>query len=346
MKFLLLLLLIVPIRVNAFSTSATSAILLDQDTNRILYAENIHAVRSVASISKIMTAVVAIESGKLDEMVTIGQEIDISYGSNVYLKKGEQIKLLDLVYALMLRSGNDASLSIAKKVGGSVEGFVTLMNEKAKELGMKNTTFNNPNGLDEEKANYSTAYDMAILASYAMKNETYKLIVSTKKHIVKTNMNYYRWTNKNRLLFSYKYITGGKTGFTEIAKRTLVTTASKDGLNLVVVTLNDGNDFLDHKNLYEEAFNTYKKYKIIAKGDINIINTVYESLYLKEDFYYPLTKEEAENIVLKIKLEETKKDKAGTLNICLDDKSLYETNLYYRKQKTWFQKLIGWLNDK
>ena len=151
----------------------------------------------------------------------------------------------------MLRSGNDAALTIASYVGGNVDEFVKKMNEKAQEIGMKNTVFNNPSGLDQEKGNYSTAYDMAILTSYAMKNETYRKIVSTKSYKVKTNMNFYSWINKNKLLHTHKYSTGGKTGFTEIARRTLVTTASKDGVNLVAVTLNDGNDFNDHKNMFE-----------------------------------------------------------------------------------------------
>ena len=152
----------------------------------------------------------------------------------------------------MLRSGNDAALAIAKYVGGDVETFVKMLNEKAREIGMKNTTFNNPSGLDEKKGNMSTAYDMALLMSYAIKNDEFKKIVGTKKHTVKTNMNYYSWTNKNKLLFNYKYTTGGKTGFTEIARRTLVTSASKNNINLVAVTLNDGNDFYDHINMYEE----------------------------------------------------------------------------------------------
>ena len=338
----------IPMSANAFESSATSTILMDQDTNRIIYADNIHSVRSVASISKIMTAILAIESDKLDDLITVGNEIDSAYGSNIYLKKTEKIKLIDLVYGLMLRSGNDASLVIAKNVS---DDFIKLMNDKAKEIGMKNTTFNNPNGLDTPKSNYSTAYDMAILMSYAMKNETFKKIVATKKHRVKTNLNYYEWTNKNKLLFSYKYITGGKTGFTEIAKRTLVTSASKDNLNLIVVTLNDGNDFQDHKNLYEEAFNDYKKYRILKKGPIGILEDNYfedNTLYLKNNMYYPLTKIEAENIVLNCKLTKTKQEgEVGKISIKLDDQILYEQSIYYKKIKeSFFNKILRWLNGK
>ena len=153
-KLILLLLFLTPIKIFAIDTSASSSILMDLDSKRILYEENIHNIRSVASISKIMTAVVAIESGKLDDKVKIGNEIKKSYGSGIYIKEGEILTLRDLLYGLMLRSGNDAALAIASYVGGSVDKFVELMNKKAKELKMTNTTFNNPSGLDNDKGNY------------------------------------------------------------------------------------------------------------------------------------------------------------------------------------------------
>ena len=171
-----LIILLIPVNVSAYSSSATSTILMDTDNNRILYANNVHAVRSIASISKIMTCIVAIENSNIDDIVTVNDSIKGSYGSGIYITIGEELTLKDLLYGLMLRSGNDAALMIADYVGGSVENFVDLMNKKAKEIGMNNTTFNNPSGLDSDKGNYSTAYDMAILTSYAMKNEIYKEI--------------------------------------------------------------------------------------------------------------------------------------------------------------------------
>ena len=222
---LIAILLLFPLSVLGLESNGQCTILMDQDSGRILYAKDVNTVRSVASISKIMTAILAIESKKLDDIVEIGEEINGSYGSGIYIKVGEKMRLRDLVYGLMLRSGNDAALAIAHYVGGSVSKFVEMMNEKAKEIGMKNTTFSNPSGLDNEKGNYSTAYDMAILTKYAMQNEEYRKIVGTKKYVIKTNMNTYVWNNKNKLLSLYKYTTGGKTGFTEIAKRTLVSTA-------------------------------------------------------------------------------------------------------------------------
>ena len=289
MKKILILFLLIPFLVRAYSTSATSAILMDLDSGRIIYANNKDLVRSVASISKIMTAVVAIESDKLDEIVTVGSEIKSAYGSGIYIKEGEELTLRDLLYGLMLRSGNDAALSIATYVGGDVQAFVSMMNAKAKSIGMKNSTFNNPSGLDQEKGNYSSAYDMALLMKYAYQLKEFREIVSTKKYELKTNMNYYLWNNKNKLLYMYKYANGGKTGFTEKARRTLVTTASKNNTNLVAVTLNDGNDFLDHKALFEEAFGEYNSYQILNKDKVNIVGeTFYKNsyFYLKKEGEY------------------------------------------------------------
>lgn len=276
-----------------------------------------------------MTAILAIESNKLNEKVIIGDEIDNAYGSNLYLKKKEELTIEDLVYGLMLRSGNDASYSIAKNVYQNIPNFIKQMNLKAKQLKMNNTTFNNPNGLDEEKGNYSTAYDMALLTSYAMKNKTYKKIVKTKKYEVKTNMNTYIWKNKNKLL-NTNYITGGKTGYTKKAKRTLVSTSSKNKLNLVVVTLNDGNDWLDHKKLHEYIFNNYKSYQILKKGNIKVIdeyNSKYK-YYIKNSFSYPLTKKEKNNITLKFIIN--KKSKNGYVEVYLYEKLIHKENLYRR----------------
>ena len=338
-KILVLLLLLIPIKVGAIETSATSAILMDQDSNRILYAKDIHNVRSVASISKIMTAIVAIENGKLEKKITIGDEIDKAYGSGIYIKKGEKLTLENLLYGLMLRSGNDAALAIAHNVGGSVSKFVEMMNEMANKIGMKNTTFNNPSGLDEEDGNFSTTYDMALLTSYAMKNDVFKKIVGTKKYTLKTNKNTYVWHNKNKLLNMYQYATGGKTGFTKKARRTLVTTASKNNLNLVVVTLNDGTDFNDHQNLFEYGFDTYERSLILKKGYLEIEGENYyegKKLYIKKNVYYPLTKDEKSSISIDYQLIKKRVysngSKVGKAIISLGDKKVAETNIYIEKK--------------
>ncbi len=350
-------LIFIPFNIKAYDTSATSAILMDMDSKRIIYAKNIHEKRSIASISKIMTAVLAIESGKLNDVIVIGDEIEDAYGSGIYIKQQESIKLEDLLYGLMLRSGNDAALAIANYVGGNVDNFVELMNKKAKELGMNDSEFNNPSGLDEEKGNYSTAFDMALLTSYAMHNEKYREIVGTKRHKVSTDMNYYDWTNKNKLLLSYKYCTGGKTGFTEIAKRTLVTTASKNNLNLVVVTLNDGNDFVDHKNLFEETFANYQNYVLLKNGELSIPEEDYYAnykLYINNDISYPFSAEETNSIKIKYEIQKRKDykddDNIGEAIIYINDEEIRREPIYIKQQEnkkkvTFFTKIIDWIKN-
>lgn len=349
---LVLIVLILPIKVFAYSSSATSSIVMDTDNNRIIYGNNINKVRSIASITKIMTAIIAIESNKLNDVIIIGDEINKAYGSGIYITKDEELTLEDLLYGLMLRSGNDAALAIANYIGGTVDNFVLMMNNKAKEIGMKNTTFNNPSGLDDPKGNYSTVYDMALLSSYAMKNDVYRKIVSTKKYTLKTNKNYYIWYNKNKLLSLYKYTTGGKTGYTEVAKRTLVSTASKDGVNLTIVTLNDGNDFEDHKLLYEEAFKEYKNYEILKEGYIDIIDEDYYSnrkFYIKDNFNYILSDKEKDNILLYFELDKkityNTGDIVGTLTVRLNNKDIFKTNVYIevkKKKINVIDAILGW----
>lgn len=339
-KLLFLLILLCPFTVMAYSSNAKSAILMDMDSHRIIYGKDVHAVQSVASISKVMTAIVAIENSNINKKITIGDEVLKAYGSGIYVKPGEKVKIKDLLYGLMLRSGNDAALAIAVAVAGDVDSFVKLMNETAKELGMDDTEFNNPSGLDEEKGNFSSAYDMALLMSYAMDNKKFRKITGTESYILKTNKNVYEWRNKNKLLFSYKYITGGKTGFTKIAKRTLVTSASKDSLNLTVVTLNDGSDWVDHKNLYEEAFGQYTSYTLLKKGELSIIGESYYKnniLYIKNDVKYPLTDNEVNSLMLKYELTKKRNfkngDRAGVVKVYLGDDCVYKENIYVKARE-------------
>ena len=355
-KILLILILLIPVSAKGIEVSATSAILMDMDSNRVLYEKNIHNQRSVSSISKIMTAILAIESDKLDDVVVVGNEIDDSYGSGIYIQKGEKLTLRDLVYGLMLRSGNDAALAIANYVGGSTDKFVELMNKKAKELGMKNTKFNNPSGLDINGGNLSTAHDMALLTSYAMKCDEYKKITSTKKYTIKTNKNTYIWKNKNKLLNLYKYTTGGKTGFTEIAKRTLVSTATKSNINLVVVTLNDGNDWQDHQKLFEYGFDNYTKLELLKKGKILIYDDTYYNnyeFYIKNNFSYLINNIDKNSIVFKYTLEKIRNykdnDKVGELEIYIGDKKVHNECIYIKEKKVKkeniFTKIKKWVNN-
>ncbi|HHT38056.1 MAG TPA: D-alanyl-D-alanine carboxypeptidase [Mollicutes bacterium] len=335
---------------NAITTSGDGVILMEEGSGRVLYGKNIHKRKLIASTTKIMTAVLAIESNQLDDIVTVDESILKSYGSNIYIQVGEEMSLRDLVYGLMLRSGNDAAIAIASHLGG-LEHFVKRMNDKAKEIGMSNTEFINPHGLDEAKSNISTAYDMALLTKYANQYDEYRKIAGTKKHIVKTNYKTYAWTNKNKLLTSYKYTTGGKTGYTEKARRTLVSTAQKNNLNLIVVTLDDGNDWNTHKTLYEYGFENYRNYRVLNKNNFNVESDYYkEDLYIKNDYYYPLKITETDNMYLKIKLEKLKKykdkDKVGVVEVFYNEKLVHQENVYvkvpsYPKRSIW-DIIIGW----
>ena len=328
MKKILLLFLLLPFNVFALSVPSKSAILIDQDSGRILYSKNINEQRLIASTTKIMTAVIAIESGKLNDIITIDDSVLKSYGSGIYIKPEEKISLRDLVYGLLLRSGNDAALAIENYLGGH-DTFINLMNKKASEIGMRNTIFENSNGLDESgEENFSTVYDMALLMKYANNIYEFRKINSTKKIDIKTNKNYYSWTNKNKLLFQYKYATGGKTGFTEKAKRTLVTSASKDDMNLIAVTFVDSNDFNTHKELYEYGFNNYKNYLIINKNKLKIKG--YKNVYIRNNYYYPLKKGEYKNI--KTKAIINKKDgEIGYISVLFNGKEVHREPLFAKK---------------
>lgn len=343
-KVLLFFLLFFSMFTNCYATTSTAEeyILMDMTTGRIIQGKNYNSPKLIASITKIMTCLLAIESKKLDNIVVVDDEIKKAYGSGIYIEVGEEISLRNLLYGLMLRSGNDAALMVAKYVGGSVDHFVEMMNQKAKDIGMKNTLFHNPSGLDNsDQGNYSTAYDMAILTKYAMQYKEYQTIVKTKKHTVKTNKKTYIWHNKNKLL-STSYITGGKTGYTEKAKRTLVSTASKNNMDFIVVTLKDSDDWNTHKSLYQYAFENYTAYRVLKKNRFQIIGEKNYSkkgrLYIKKDIYIPLKKEELGTLMAKITLKEQKKlknkSKVGEYSIYLNNQFLYKTNIYFQKKKT------------
>jgi serine-type D-Ala-D-Ala carboxypeptidase (penicillin-binding protein 5/6) len=298
--------------VSARSVSAQSAILIEQTSGRVLFEKDAHTKRRIASITKIMTAILAIESGKMEEIVTVSNRAVRTEGSSIYLKPNEKIKLKHLVYGLMLRSGNDAAVAIAEHVAGSVEGFVFLMNQKAAEIGMTNTEFANPHGLDDAENHYSTAYDMALLMRYAMQNKEFRKISGTEVYRAPNPDEKWDrvWRNKNKLLTNlYEYCTGGKTGYTKRAKRTLVTTASKEGLDLIAVTLNASDDWNDHIAMYEYGFDNY----VLAKvEDDRIVKNIKDDFYRKKvianrDFLYPVTKDEMEHLRIKIKLMKPKR---------------------------------------
>ena len=290
-------------RAQAVSTSATSAILMDADSGRVLYEQNADKRMLIASTTKIMTALVAIRDGDLSDMVKVSRNAAYTEGSSMYLKEGEKLTLETLLYGLMLCSGNDAAVAVAEHVGGSVERFVQRMNETAKELGLTATSFANPNGLDAE-THYSTARDMARLACAAMENETLRRIVSTKSVTIGGRT----MTNHNKLLSYQEGCIGLKTGYTKAAGRTLVSCAEKNGQRLVAVTLQDGNDWADHQMLFDYGFSTYPACRGAVLGQVVTRNSVENGLEREvplvaaDNFSWPLAA--GEKLEMRVELTE------------------------------------------
>ncbi len=343
-----MLFLIFPISVVA--DSSKSSIVMDLDSGRVLYENDANHQRLIASITKIMTAILAIENGDLDKKVIVGEEVLSMYGTNIYVEVGEKMTMRDLIYGLLLRSGNDAAVVIAKEIGGTEAKFVQMMNSKAREIGMKNTVFKNPHGLDEVTENYSTAYDMALLSKYAFSNKIYRKIVATKKYEVSTGKKTYLWYNRNRLLDNYKYCTGGKNGYTPSAGKTLVSTASKDNLNLTIVSLNDGDSYSNHQNLYENMFSKYHRYKIVDKDSFVVSKEFsHKNVYLKKSFYYPLTDSEINDIRTVVHFfDSSSSDKVGVVDIYLNNQKIGNLSIYEQEKKKeqfsffrWIKNLIG-----
>lgn len=313
----------------SIDVDAASAILMEKDSERILYEKNIHNRYLTASIAKIMTAIVAIENGDLDDYCKVDGETIKQIGSSIYLKLDDEVKLIDLVYGLLLRSGNDAAYLIAVSVGEDYDDFIELMNETAKKIGMKNSSFANPSGLDDKNANYSTAYDMALLMAYALENETFRKITSSRNHASKTkDGDFLYFVNKHKLVQNKDFVTGGKTGYTTNAKRTLVTSALKNNMELIVVTFNCGNDWNAHLSLFDYGFNNYEM-KVFAKSQIIKINDLlYPTPFLVSDLKYPINKEDDVKYVIKLLKKPGNKQIIGRADIYLDGKLVHSVAIY------------------
>lgn len=350
MKKILLFLILFFYWSEVSAISASSYIVMDQNSNQILYGSNYDSQSLIASITKIMTAIIVIENCELDEVVTVGDEVLKAYGSAVYIEVGEKLTVEDLLYGLMLRSGNDAATVLAYYVSGSLESFAVLMNEKVSELGLVNTTFYNPTGLDEETENISSAYDMAVITSYAMKNDVYAVITGTSSYVATSSYKTYSWENKNRLLQSTDYITGGKTGYTVKANRTLVTTATKSNADIVVVTLNDGNDFADHLELYELVFANYEAVKVVSK-DVTSYENEENSYYVKNDYYALIKNDDEKNLTVSYEIyNECVGNVAGVISVHYYDELLYTDNIYVvsktdESKLSFLEKIINWFKS-
>lgn len=248
---------------HAGAISAEKAVLMDGQTGRVLYEKRADERSLVASTTKIMTALLICEQCNVLQQVRVPKAAVGIEGSSMYLQEGELLAVQELLYGLMLSSGNDAAVALAIHCGGSVEAFALQMNEKAKQLGLTGTHFANPHGLDA-KDHYSTARDLAVLAGYAMKNPIFAQTVSTKSVTVGNRY----LTNHNKLLWQVDGADGVKTGFTKAAGRILVSSAKRQGRRLVCVTINDGNDWIDHKRLYDQGFSAFAEKELVREGQV------------------------------------------------------------------------------
>ena len=281
------------------AVSAQRAYVLDAVSGRVLYEKDPDRQSLIASTTKIMTALIVCEQCNVLDRMRIPKEAVGIEGSSMYLKEGEILTLQELLYGLMLSSGNDAAVALAIYCGGTVEGFAGLMNDKARILGMKNTHFENPNGLDSP-GHYSTARDLAILAAYAMENPIFAKTVSAKQ--VKIGERYL--TNHNKLLWRVEGADGVKTGFTKAAGRILVSSASRNGRRIIAVTIDDPRDWQDHGQLLEEGFSRFSVQRVVNAGDlvgtVEVLGGENHRVEVRaaEDFDYALAEEETPCLML------------------------------------------------
>jgi len=340
------------------SLDGQASILMDFDTKEILYEKNMDMQLYPASTTKIMTAILAIENGNLSDVVTVDQEsVNLTEGSHIALEPGEKLTLEQLLYALLVQSANDSAYVIAKHISGSHEAFVKLMNEKAKELGAKNTNFVNPNGLHEEE-HKTTAHDLALISQYAMQNEVFRKFVNTVTYTieptnVKAEARYLR--NTNKLLFSndtinvdgkqlpvkYEGASGIKTGTTSHAQNCLVSFVEKDNQRLISVVLkaNGNNVYSDTHKLMDYGFNNFSNATIGYKNEfvdnIKVENGIQKFVagILDNDFVYPLSSDNMGKIEEKTSLREnlaapiSKDDILGTKEYYLNGKMIGKANI-------------------
>lgn len=326
---------IVPL--NSYANSAGSAIVMEVKTGRILYAKNIYSRKPMASTTKIMTALLALENGNLESTIKVDKRAVGVEGSSIYLRYDENIKLIDLIYGLMLRSGNDSAVAIAHHISGSTDEFANLMNQKAKKIGAKNTNFKNPHGL-HHKEHYTTAYDLALIARQALLNEDFKKIVSAKRWVSDRD-GYNVFYNKNKTLSQFKGGDGVKTGYTKAAGRCLVTSATRNGMQILCVVLNDPNWFNDCYALMERGFQKYKPKKVLVKNnDIKSFTALKgkkEKSYMtvKEDIVIPVKEDEESKVMTVFECNEEyqtpimKGQILGKAKVYVGDKLLATTEL-------------------
>lgn len=320
-----------------YASSQSSEIVIEKNSGRILHQKNAFDKKFMASTTKILTAITILENCNINDIVTVGKETVGVEGSSIYLQEGEKISVLDLLYGLMLRSGNDCAETLAVHCSKSIDNFALLMNNTAKKIGANNSNFVNPHGLHNDN-HYTTAYDLAIISAYAMKNSTFRDIVSKKTiKITNSTQDYDRYLkNKNKLLFNLDGCTGIKTGYTKKAGRCLVSSVNKNGMELICVVLNCGPMFERSTELFNQLFNQYKTYKIIESDHIvgfTKFNGNDIALHVKNDLILPLTNDEYENlnieyiypsVINNIKSEEN----VGEIQIYVKNNLIFSQKIY------------------
>ncbi len=250
---------------GAPTLSAKAAALYEPESETFIYTKNETERLAMASTTKIMTGLIALEKLREDEMITIDEEAVGIEGSSIYLEVGEMLSAKDLVYALLLQSANDAAVALALKISGDIDSFAELMNERARSLGLNDTCFKNPHGLDAE-GHYTTAHDLAIISAEALKNDSFKAISSTYKKDIESSLKTRKLVNHNKLLKSYDGCIGLKTGYTKKSGRSLVSAAERNGLTLIAVTIDAPSDWSDHKALLDTGYSVMEATYLASKA--------------------------------------------------------------------------------
>ena len=332
-SLILAVLLIMPVRAaEKPAVSAKSAVLIEYHTGKVLYAKNADKQLPMASTTKIMTALLALEEGNLEDMVTISRRAANVEGSSMYLREGEKISLSDLLIGLMLSSGNDAALAIAEHMAGNEAAFADRMTKKAKEMGCINTQFKNASGLPNDE-HYTTALELALITGKALENEKFREIVSTKS----AKAGGRTLSNHNKMLSLYEGAIGVKTGFTKKAGRTLVSAANRGGVELIAVTLNAPDDWTDHTNILNYGFSQMERRQIVAKGDrassVSVLNGAPNNapVLFAEDVFLSVLKTAKTEIKYSVRNDISapieKGEEAGRAEIFLDGVKMGETPL-------------------
>lgn len=323
-----------------FNLGTSSEIVMETSTLRVLSENNAREKKYMASTTKILTALVIIENCDINEEITVGTKTVGVEGSSIYLEAGEKLSVKDLLYGLMLRSGNDCAETLAVHLSGSIEKFAYLMNETAAKIGAKDSNFVNPHGLHDDN-HYTTAYDLALISCYAIKNPVFKEIVSTQKTSIPfTTRNTKRvLINKNKMLKEFEGSTGIKTGYTKKAGRCLVSSCNRNGMELVSVVLNCGPMFERSKTILQNGFDGYKLYNLAESDNIIDFIPIENSedmcgVYLKQDVIVPLTETEMESVDVRYELPKIikkgapKDSEIGFLKIYCQNNLIFTAKIY------------------